>query len=380
MTLKITVESKYNREDYTFPLSPQQKKLHSHIQGRTWVDPYFQVPADKQQLWQTKGYSNVYQYALERAERSGRTLKAEIQATRWYISFNQPKLYIIYTKTLTEQQLNLTKFLIQRGTDVGIEAIEQNFKTVIPAIYNLYEDPHFQRYKVEDYHDIKDTLNPETKAKVEHKYTVLETKRNQIMDYHVWPKVNEALKEANDLINETKADNTRTFIKTQQRNEAIDVLKTYGASITVDDLREGEQALNEILRELETWARPLGITEPEGQLKLTPTDSNYNTYKFLHQYNHEKALGNNALKVKSSQDATPLADILRAYIHIQYLKEQPQLFLEPGWMLCRCCNYPMYEEQDYCDYCDDPNDNVVPETERLSSDIMDINIHRAKKL
>lgn len=372
MSLSITIEG----TTYNFPLSKQQKRLHTHITNRVWTDHDTPPPEDKIELWEEKGYSSIISFAQDRAEQKGETLQDQLHSTRWYVAFNQPSVYVLYTHRINDYYLGLLKFLTQRGTIIALEDNYHNFKEIIPAAYNLYEDPLFFYYKVEEYYEKIDTLNPEIRDKVKYKYNILQTKRQQTMEYDVWPRTNGALQHIIDAKNIDDELSKREKLRIGQRYGAINVLKEYNTPTPLNELQEGKQLYEEIIRDLEIWSRPFGYFN----LKLYSTDPNINTYKLLHEYRHSLNEAKNTIRKKSSLDSSGLPEILRAYIHIQYLKEQPELFLENDWMICRCCQYPMHVEAEYCDYCDDSNDNAITSTELLSSDIVDVNIQRSKKL
>jgi len=366
-------------QTYTYPLSksPNQNRS-SDITGKILVIDLTKkgAPTEKSQLWQQRGYLNIKNYAMARAERTGKLPDQEYYSTIWYSLYRQPDTTIIYTDKCTPFTFGLINFALTHGIRIGLEDLYMQHKQVYEPVMNQTHHPLFQRYAVDsiwdqlqikktdskatvwNYKDIAvETLTPENIKLLEKKKGMLDALRNQYMTYYVWPILNQQLE---GLTNKYSIDELETAAERKAiaiKYAMADTLASYGSTLSVHDVLRPE-IYSTITRELSIWARPFGIEH----LRLSAIPFEVTTIKPSSWYKSDPKYGKRTAKtdikigqrIKQGLEASSPNDILLAYIQVQYYKEHLSDFLMPEWYICEC-GYPVHKESILCEHCDWPN-------------------------
>jgi hypothetical protein len=360
-----------------FPMATKQSSHnHSDITGRVWAD-YFrmrELPAEKDFVWSEKGFNRVHNFAQFRAEQKGQTLNETLHKTRWMVLMNRPSTYVMYTNKLDDTQLGIIKFCLTHGIPVALEDCYMQYKEILKPVINLHQVELFKTFKVEQIDLNK--IPADMVQSVAKKRQILEDERKKFMA-DVWNDVNSTMAEINDFY---ALDKIETSVESRiwaDRYRTDEILKLYGATITVYDLDKPE-VIDTIMKELSIWAHAFDIN-----VKLHSGECDVHTFKPSHWYKNPVRSKVTELKIvqkiKQGMRPSDLNELVSAYMQVQFYKEATEQcdkltedgeywieyvnpYLSPDYFICSDCQHPVNKKAAVCNNCGLPNTDAEPET------------------
>lgn len=336
-----------------FPMCDQQDvHKRSGISEYIWTD-YFRMKklnSEKDLLWTEKGYHSIKDFAELRAEQKGIPTQYCMHSTRWYVLFNRPKTYVLYTNKLDSYQIGLIKFCLTHGIPVALDDKYSGIKQVFQPVIDLYNEPLFKKFKVESVD--KNKLPKDIQQQVKDKLDILTETRDSFMR-NIWIKINDELITLTEFYKIDKIDCIDEAITWYERYRAQEILYSYGAKISIYDL-DKPNTFNKIIDFINKEGLQYGI-----HIKAEVTETTSNTYRRYHT--NRKTI----VSIKQSLRRDSLPDILNAYIQLKAYKD---LEIEPDNdpNVCKCpnCgkvntlksarrNWELYNDPaNYCTKCD----------------------------
>lgn len=335
--------------------------LKSYGKGNKKYSVHQEVLAKTANLPNSKAFTTM--------NRNNATYQMYANKGRWRLLLNQPSMYIIATKRVSERHIGAIKFAIRNGVTVHLWDEHTNRGYDFESVCNDAMCPLYQTFKVNDiqrraYYESVERYNTKVWDKVEYQLDPLTTKYKMEQLDSAYEKAAYAQRYR---VLEVFQQNGVTGKRADYYGNIVDEAELY-----TKQLMTKGSLYYKIKEEVDTWARAFGILiRTEDIATDFSTFDMYNPnykgskYKYAgledkhsRRYNPEAEFDNRVYAVNKQRriiqnNLVNIPEMLQAYFQIKYLKKDAANNIDPEYRLCPVCSRPelKLDEEVQCRHC-----------------------------